>query len=119
MSEMIEYKEGSRKDWGTIAKDKKLTTEQIQLGCMQRIADSLERIEKPYLDLINKVNFLNGRVTYFAKLYRDFKQLAVSRKSWMTRYKNKIDKQNRYITHLELLCAKHGIDVPSSHEEEE
>ncbi len=47
----INYREGSKLSWG-ITKEKSLTIEEITLGCMLRIADSLEKMEEPYTELL-------------------------------------------------------------------
>ena len=43
------YKEGSKQNYGT--KEDNLNAEQIQLGCMMRIADASELMAKNYLRL--------------------------------------------------------------------
>lgn len=43
------YKEESRKNW---YREQSLTAEDLMLGCVQRIADSLEIMAKPHNDLI-------------------------------------------------------------------
>ena len=55
--EFKSYKEGSRVNWGT-SRSGNLTDAQIQLGATLRIADSLEKMEQPYLKLISDVEYL-------------------------------------------------------------
>jgi hypothetical protein len=53
------YKEESRRiAWGTSAEGAGLTLNQINTGCLLRIADSLERMEKPYLSLLRDAEVL-------------------------------------------------------------
>lgn len=54
MIKFISYREGSKTNWGTETENGKLTVDQIQLGAVLRIADSLERIEEPYRKLIQE-----------------------------------------------------------------
>lgn len=46
------FKSESRKEWYSPSK---LSTEELTLGCLMRIADSLERIEEPYLRLLERI----------------------------------------------------------------
>lgn len=48
------YKQESRSNWGTsIPKDQSIDREQILLGAVLRIADSMEKMEQPFQQLIN------------------------------------------------------------------
>lgn len=47
------YKEESRKNW-YLAGDAKPSTEHLQLGCLQRIADATELMAKRYQDLLDE-----------------------------------------------------------------
>lgn len=53
------FKDESKLDWGTDDKDnnKILSMEQIQLGCLLRIADSLEKMEQPYIDFLQDIEY--------------------------------------------------------------
>jgi hypothetical protein len=47
------YRTESKSNWGTtIEQESNISSDQIQLGAILRIADSLERIEQPYLRLL-------------------------------------------------------------------
>ncbi len=59
MSKYKDYREESRKNWGTTGEG--LTIEQINLGAFLRIADSLERMEKPYKKLLDDTDYLQRR----------------------------------------------------------
>lgn len=55
------YKEQSRANWGADFKEgEQLSRDQIQLGAILRIADSLEKMEKPYAQLLDSVNYLRN-----------------------------------------------------------
>lgn len=49
------YKKESRADWGDEKKENgPLRRDQIKLGAILRIADSLEKMEKPFQELISR-----------------------------------------------------------------
>ena len=50
---MSTFREISKKDWSTLSTLP--THDDIQSGCMQRMADALELVAKRYSDLINEV----------------------------------------------------------------
>lgn len=54
-----DFKDGSKKNW--IGHTKKLTENEIKVGCLQRIADSLEKMELPYLRLLDDVAHLKEK----------------------------------------------------------
>lgn len=56
------YRKESRSDWGrTLPEGENIETEGIKLGAILRIADSLEKIEQPYLQLLNDVEWTRDR----------------------------------------------------------
>lgn len=58
-SEDKTYVAKSRSKWWT---EDKPNIEQLQIGCLQRMADSLENMEKPFKDLIEHNEYLKGRL---------------------------------------------------------
>lgn len=48
MSTFLEYREHSRRGWGTHSTDNRLTDEQIRTGAIQRIADACEKMAASY-----------------------------------------------------------------------
>jgi hypothetical protein len=57
------YKKESRSDWGsTVDENVVLDRDQLKLGAVLRIADSLEKMEQPYLQLIRDVEWYKKRV---------------------------------------------------------
>ena len=84
MSIFKSYREGSRENYGTYNENLKL--DQIQLGALLRIADSLEKIEKPYADLINNAEF-----------YKNCSQNARNREN---KLKKKVAGLRGYITRI-------------------
>jgi hypothetical protein len=61
-----DYKQESRKDWGVNQDaEAKLTLDQIKAGAILRIADSLERMEKPFADLIAENQRLKDSKNYW------------------------------------------------------
>lgn len=55
-----DLREQSRHIWTSTGE--KLTIEEVSLGVQLRIADSLERMEKPYLKMIDENAYLRKRV---------------------------------------------------------
>jgi dihydroorotase len=51
---MEDFRTISLKNWTV----EKTTNEVIQVGCLQRIADSLEKIEKPYINMCKEADVL-------------------------------------------------------------
>lgn len=83
MSEFKSHKDESRGNWGCRNRNPK--TEELQLGAMQRIADSLEKIEQPYLRLIERNEYLRRRVAQQAYDIHRLKNQNRGFKSWVTR----------------------------------
>lgn len=53
-----DFKEQSRQDWGVDTNETtNLSIEQIELGCLLRIADSLENMEQPYKELLQTIEY--------------------------------------------------------------
>jgi hypothetical protein len=67
------------------------TLESIQTGCIQRIADSLERMEKPYLDLIRKAEYLEKKNRELRSEIQLLENRNRSLKGWVTRLRNNIN----------------------------
>lgn len=78
------FREFSKKDFTGLE-----TTENIKVGALQRIADSLERMEKPHLDLIRKVEYLDRRRKELRDEVESLKRRNRSLKGWVTRLKKK------------------------------
>lgn len=56
----MSLKDESRKEygiWGSTA-----NTDELQAGCLQRIADSLERMEQPFRNLLEHNEYLKSRL---------------------------------------------------------
>lgn len=51
------YKEQSKLEWGKEVPDDKsvITLEELKLGCLMRISDSLEKMEQPYTELLQNI----------------------------------------------------------------
>ena len=53
-----DYKDQSKLVWGrSLSENEYLTIEEINTGCLLRIADSLEQIEQPYKDLLQDIEY--------------------------------------------------------------
>lgn len=90
----ISYKEGSRKDWGTdldVDGGEDINGGQIKLGAILRIADSLEKIEKPYQKLIERNDWLSKRNNRLMEENNRLRNSNTGYKSRVTRLKNKLE----------------------------
>lgn len=70
------FRQTSREDWGQ-ADDLAVTVSNIQLGAILRIADSLEKMEKPFIRLLDRIEYLessNKRMT--ARIDKKNRQIA-------------------------------------------
>jgi len=57
----------SRIDWNLTTEAKYIGDEHIKLGCLMRIADSLEKIENPFDRLLSQNKYLESRVEELRK----------------------------------------------------
>ena len=55
------FREESKLDWYQESEEK-LSTERLQLGCLMRIANSIENMEKPYLKLLSDLDYCHRRI---------------------------------------------------------
>lgn len=85
----------SRNDFRPKSKES-ITSEEVQLGVIQRIADSLERIEKPFKELIDSNEYLRKRVRNQNDEIHKLEKKIRSYKGWITRLKKQasIDSKN-------------------------
>lgn len=84
------YKDASRANWAR-TDNRNPTTEQLQLGCLQRIADATEAMAKNYVQLEKDVEFWK-REYYHEKNRKDaWQRSATSYKAHFTRLKNKME----------------------------
>jgi hypothetical protein len=56
------YKEESRTNWGaTVESETNINRDQIQLGAILRIADSLERMEQPFIKILEERDYYSRK----------------------------------------------------------
>lgn len=79
----------SRNEFSPKSKES-MTFEEVQLGAIQRIADSLERIEKPFKELIESNEYLRKRVRNQNDEIHKLEKKMRSYKGWITRLKNQL-----------------------------
>lgn len=83
----------SRNEFSPKSKES-ITFEEVQLGVIQRIADSLERMEKPFKELIESNEYLRKRVRNQNDEIHKLEKKIRSYKGWITRLKKQsIDNQ--------------------------
>lgn len=84
------YKDESRKYWSR-TDGKNPTTEQLQLGCLQRIADATEAMSKNYNDLFAENERHKHRYEQERAERQRLERSIVAHKSNYTRLKNKLE----------------------------
>jgi len=87
---MEDYKKESRKNYTSGTYQKNATNEQLQVGCLQRIADSLEKIEEPYKKLIEENQWLSKRYREVNIENEGLRHSIRGYKAAITRMKNKL-----------------------------
>lgn len=60
MSTHKDFRDESRKSYGSAREQ--ITIEEIKVGALLRLADSIERMEKPYVQLLNDVERFRKRL---------------------------------------------------------
>ncbi len=83
-----DYRQESKKNWGA-NQSVSLNQDQIKTGTMLRIADSLERMEQPYLKLISDLEYLRSRNKFLSEENERLRNSNRGFKSAITRLKNK------------------------------
>ncbi len=89
---MKNYKEESRKNWGT--SDDKLSIEQIQIGAILRIADAAEAMAKNHVQLQNDYNNMLESRNYWRNEAESLRKSNISLKGVITKTKNKYGSKN-------------------------
>ncbi|MCD9186751.1 MAG: hypothetical protein LUM44_09975 [Pyrinomonadaceae bacterium] len=87
----------SRQGWGTVGENP--TSEEIQTGCLQRIADALEVMSKNYVELLRQIEAEKARA------YRNFSLLQNS-KAENAQLKLSIKGYKSHITRLQKKVAE-------------
>lgn len=72
------WKEQSKLLWFTsVEEGQSISTESVKIGCLMRIADSLEKIEQPFADLISENKRLKeSRIYHLSKIQTLEKRVA-------------------------------------------
>lgn len=83
---MADLKEISRQKFTAISPT---SHEEIKTGCLQRIADSLEKMEQPYLRLLNDVKYLTERNRGLNETIQSLQNKLRATKGHVTRLKRK------------------------------
>lgn len=71
--------------------DIKPTPEQIQVGCLQRIAASCEKMEQPYLDLHRDLNYYKAMASGRDETIKELRLSNASLKGHITRLRKRIN----------------------------
>jgi hypothetical protein len=92
MAEFKSYRKGSLIDWGAVLNDnEKLTTEQITMGAMLRIADATELMAKNYTELQSNLEMYKRRYNQEREKNYALRRRIDALRGHMTRLKNKLN----------------------------
>jgi len=80
---MSNYKEMSKKQWKVTSQNGIPTNEEIQTGCLQRIADATELMATNFLKLQSENEYLRGRNQ---RLYEENDRVKRSANSYKGKY---------------------------------
>lgn len=84
------YREESRVNWGTNIDEKEnISSEQISLGALLRIADASEAMAKNHLTLQDNYNFMKERRDYYRELSEKQERQIRALKGVITKLKRK------------------------------
>lgn len=82
------YREQSKIEWGMeLEKNITLTESQITLGCLLRIADALDKIKEPYIDMIRKLKSGDAQIEWYRAELKKSKCREAGLKGYITRLK--------------------------------
>ena len=86
-----DFREESRTRWGSSQTDK-ISTEQITLGCILRIADAVETIAVDRVNLEKDLAYYKEQYSRQRNTIDDLNKKVIGMTSARTRYKNQIEK---------------------------
>lgn len=87
MKKIKNYREQSKLLWG-IETEKNITESQITLGCILRIADALDEIKKPYVDMIIKLKNGENEIEWYRAELKKYRHREARLKGHITRLEN-------------------------------
>lgn len=90
MSNFLNYREESRKNYGTSQKDS-LTLEQLSVGANLRIADALEIIAKDKKRLEDDYNYMRENRDYWRQQFEIIQNKYRGQKGLVTKLKKKLN----------------------------
>lgn len=83
------YREGSRINWGRdMMPGQSLTLDQINTGCMLRIADATEAMAKNHLKLQDDYDYMRSERDRYRSLYNQQQRQIAALRGHITRLKN-------------------------------
>lgn len=83
------YRNESRKEWRSSAPLP--TSEEIQVGCLQRIADATEQMAKNYVELQREKEYYKRNCEQERDYRRMLERKIISLRGVITRQKNRLD----------------------------
>ena len=94
MGEFKSYREESKTNWGT-RNEAPLTIEQIQCGCMLRIADASEYMSRNFVSLQNDLESTKKSRDYYMEKYHQACASNSALRGVITKLKNGIAAKNK------------------------
>ncbi|WP_421977114.1 hypothetical protein [Roseivirga seohaensis] len=95
MSEKLNYRKESRKQYLTAEPQNGLTMEQLNMGALLRIADATEAMAKRHTDLIDENERLKESVNYWREKAQEAERSIPALKGHITRLRNKLKNANQ------------------------
>jgi len=86
MGEWKSYADESRLDWGT-EQDGNLNRDQINTGCLIRIAYAMEAMAQRHIELLQENERLSEQVMRFIHRYEKAERSRAALQGWVTRLK--------------------------------
>lgn len=89
----ISFKDQSKKNWGFnndgIMPKREITNEEIQIGCMQRVADASEKMASNYTNMQDNLAWYKNRYEERGDAIRFMEKRIAALKGAITKLKNK------------------------------
>lgn len=87
-----DYRNETRQNWG-VNQEANLSKEQLQIGCLLRIADATEKMASNYTQLQNDVDYYKKRAVAAERKIEQLKRSIAAYKANYTRLKKRLGNQ--------------------------
>lgn len=107
------YKERSKENWGT-SEDTQFTMEEVQYGCILRIADAVEKMAQRHTDLIQERDQYEKWYSNEAKSHKMTSNTLRVTKGHLTRVKNRIKQLEAQLAEKEIQAIQESLSERAS-----